>query len=67
MFIQIKFHIFKHNNILSIKKLFVNSFFINEPQFNIKSANELGSVHIKSELKIKASEMVEIEIESSLS
>ena len=28
---------------------------------------ELGSVHIKSKSKIKASEMVEIEIESSLS
>ena len=43
-----------------------NSFVLEAMRKKIKGA-VLGSVHIKSKSKIKASEMVEIEIESSLS
>ena len=67
----------------SLNKIFCNKeccanyirFVLNKPKDtveddlteNVMSNIELGSVHIKSKSKIKASEMVEIEIESSLS
>ena len=52
----------EHGTNNDFKNLFIeNCGFLQEVEF------DLGSVHIKSELKIKAREMVEIEIESSLS